>query len=200
MSTETVHALIREALARAPEPALDEAFGAEPDEPLVVRVRGRCMEPLAVDGDLAEVVAGQPRVGDIVLAQLDGVLVCHRVLATPLAHGGDYLLAGDRSWRLDTHATDSVLGVVRALRRAENGSILVLDLERDPWSRLGAFQARLHRVAQAQRDRAWARPIEWLRRLVLQLRALAWRGLFTSPRRLGSPTPRRGRRSRWFRP
>lgn len=165
-----------ELLAEALEDEALDGASNENREAVSVRVVGGCMAPLVVDGDRVEVVPGRPRRGAVVLARLDGALVCHRVLDAPEDPSAPLVLAGDRTWCLDEHPPETVLGLVRTVRRDLPGQSRhgVLHLDRGFWKALAPFQARLHLVAFGHRGRAWARLVEWARLVLLEVRALAW--------------------------
>jgi len=143
---------------------------AEGSGGVTLQVRGGSMKPLLRDGDWVGIAPAEPVPGRIVLARAaTGELICHRVLArTP----SGFLLAGDRSATAEERPRDAVLGVVRWVSRQRR--LLRLD------GRLGRgidrLLASLHRRSYRTPQPAF-RPIgEWLRRRLLGIRNLAWRG------------------------
>ncbi len=138
------------------------------EEPAEILISGQCMEPLIIDGDRVSVAPcqGSPGLGDIVLARTpDQELVCHRILGRS---GDDYLLAGDRTLRLDTHPPETVIGRVIAVHRGAK----TLTLPRA--GRIARFQAYLHLKTHAYRGRSLALLFHWPRRLLIEAQAWRW--------------------------
>jgi len=102
-------------------------------EAVEFRPRGRSMEPLIMDGQLVRVEAytsfagnpgrWHPKVGDIVLVDVDGRTYLHLIKAiqpaTPVGFGGDpaeYLIGNNRGgvngwvWRGDIHGVVTRIG------------------------------------------------------------------------------------------
>lgn len=138
------------------------------EEPAQIPVSGQCMEPLIVDGDRISVIPCRcaPGLGDIVLARThDQELVCHRIVGRS---GPDYLLAGDRTLRLDIHPPESLIGRVVAVHR---GPRTLTIPKAGPAAR---YQAYLHLRTHAHRGRKLALLFHWPRRLLIEAQAWRW--------------------------
>jgi hypothetical protein len=136
-----------------------------------LRVRGGCMQPLLQEGDWVWVVPGLSLcLGSIVLAQSkDGSLVCHRLLSCV---GGNFLLAGDRTFAMEEHPKELLLGEVS---HAGRGAVR-LRLKGRMWRRYGRFLAFWHYYSYSMTGGIYGRLVESVRqRLVGGAHRLAWR-------------------------
>ncbi len=134
------------------------------------------MHPLVREGDRVSLmpIEGEPAPGCILLARTAaGELVCHRVLGRTER---GFRLAGDRSFTLEEHLPQTLLGQVCSVER--DGRVLRFD-GRGPvgwaWRVLDRVLAALHLFIQPRRFRRPGRWLERLRQRLLQLRNLAWR-------------------------
>lgn len=138
-----------------------------------LQVRGTCMHPLVQDGDWVQVrpLRGLPRRGQLVLARdTRDQLVCHRIIAR---EDGGFRLAGDRSFAVEEHRRESILGEVIAVER--RGRHLQLHPDTAPGRWLDPLLAACHGVTHRHRHRAWGRWLESLRwRLVVCRHRCLW--------------------------
>lgn len=149
----------------------------ESHETVRLQVRGVCMHPLVQDGDWVQCrpIKSSPHPGQLVLAK-DGrnQLVCHRILGR---HNGNFRLAGDRTFAVEEHSVESILGHVISIERHDS----VLDLGRpgqfSQW--LDKAFAAWHLLSYRQRQqRIVGRVIEAVRwrLVVLRHRWIWWMG------------------------
>ena len=154
--------------SRRRQAALDLlADGMGGDGLVQIPISGQCMEPLIVDGDRVSAVPCRvPELGDIVLARTqDQELVCHRILGRT---GDDYVLAGDRTLRLDVHPPESLIGRVVAVHREKK------TLSIPPSGMLERCQAYLHLKTHAHRGQGLALLFHWPRRLLIVAQSWRW--------------------------
>lgn len=84
---------------------------------LDVPLRGRCMEPLLMEGDVARVVPSEtPGVGDVCLVRLPGGgFALHRLVAIGVADAAGFVTKGDLSGRAESLGRDMLVGRLVAL-------------------------------------------------------------------------------------
>lgn len=136
-----------------------------------LRVRGGCMDPLLEEGDWVWVVpVHQLLPGAIVLAQsTTGNLVCHRLLEC--VEGG-YRLAGDRTFALEEHSAEQILGEVHSAERGDSRLLLA----GPRWRRLGRFLVRWHLFSYGLLGGIGGRLVEAVRQRFVELaHRFAWR-------------------------
>lgn len=118
-------------------------------------VRGGCMAPLVVDGDVVTVTGagGPPPPGSLVVVEVDpGELVCHRLIRR--AEDGVLLVRGDRASADQEVAPGDLVG---AVCRVQRGAV-ALAMTGSAWRVAGAV-SRLE--ARTRRSPRW-----WVRRLL----------------------------------
>lgn len=82
------------------------------DGKFVLKLRGRCMEPLLYEGDRVEVIpSGHPRIGEVALVLLDDdVLAVHRIVDS----GPEFFITkGDYSGKTEIITKSRLLGIAK---------------------------------------------------------------------------------------
>lgn len=129
------------------------------------QVFGTSMWPVLKDGDWVLVVDGvEPKVGDIVIREIDGAAIAHRVLDSGITKG-DRFLIGDPPIDLNTHpaalAEMKLVTLIFPRRAVKPGPDSRFVPAQEP-ANLHKWQQRLSSLQMTSKNRLYARVLQVL--------------------------------------